>query len=286
MRCALLACLLVACYHPNRLDCSVSCANGASCPDGLTCGATDQLCHSGSRECTAIDAVDAGDDAPSNPPDDASFDGPPPVFCSPALRNLVACYELDGTTDDSSPNHLNAATASIAFQPGRAGLALAVDMTSRVRIMETTLLDLEQFTVEAWIDQLASTNGSNVTVVNNPLQYGMFVDTVNEPTCAYFAPSLVVAPATTKLQPNQWTHLACTYDGVRLTLYINGAVAAQNAEGGMVSKTASGGTGIGSDAINVDPANHFVGLVDGVRIFSAARTAAEICADADRTDCR
>jgi hypothetical protein len=152
--------------------------------------------------------------------------------------------------------------------------------------METTLLDLEQFTVEAWIDQLASTNGSNVTVVNNVLQYGLFVDTANEPTCAYFASRLFVAPAVTPLQPNQWTHLACTYDGTRLTLYINGTMAAQIAEGGALSTGGSNGTGIGSDAVNVDPMNHYVGLIDGLRVFSAARTAVEICADADRTDCR
>jgi hypothetical protein len=32
--------------------------------------------------------------------------------------------------------------------------------------------------------------------------------------------------------------------------------------------------------------NHYVGLIDGLRVFSAPRTAVEICADADRTDCR
>jgi hypothetical protein len=271
-----LACLLVGCYHvSNTLDCVVSCASDGKCPNGLQCGVSDQLCHAGLRECSEIDA---------SVPDTAA---PPAAFCDRSQDTIIACYEFEGTTASSSKYALSTTTSSVTFQSGMTGLGQALVLTSgsTVQIGETTDLDLQSFTVEAWLDQTSATNNHNVTVVNNVLQYGMFVDVDNAPYCAYFASKLFVAVGPTPLTVNQWTHVACTYDGTQLTLYVDGTAVADIAQGGSVVTTNKQGTGIGSDMINTAPEAHYVGLIDDLRILSVPRTHADICADAGRTAC-
>lgn len=282
MRWVFLACLWAGCYHASsNLDCAVSCASDGTCPSGLQCGVSDQLCHAGPRECSEIDA---------SVPDDAAaplIDAPQVAFCDSSDATIIACYQFEGTTANSSKYLLSTVTSSLVFHSGMPGLgqALVLDSGSTVQIGETPSLDLQSFTVEAWLDQTATTNGHNVTVVNNVMQYGMFVDTTNAPYCAYFGPTLANAVGPTPLTVNQWTHVACTYDGAQLTLYVNGVAVAQRAQGGTVLTNAMKGTGIGSDMDNTTPEAHYVGLIDNIRILSVARTQAEICADAGRTAC-
>jgi hypothetical protein len=270
---------LVGCYRPASLECAITCANGASCPNGLTCG-TDQLCHGGTRECSDIDASVADGGQP-----DAPDDSPALVFCDPSRPDLVACYEFEGNADDRSANHLNATTDMVGYQAGRVGSALALGKTSTVRIADTPVLDLQQFTVEAWLYQTDSTQGQNVTVVNNVMQYGLLLDTANQPFCACFTDTLIVASATTPLPLNRWTHVACTYDTTVLTLYVDGAVARQAPGNGPANVMAMSGTGIGSDSANTEDFHHYVGLIDELRIWLVPRTHAQICADAGPTAC-
>jgi hypothetical protein len=56
IRCALLAGLIAGCYHPSFSDCTISCASGNGCPDGLSC-------DMGSHLCTSAGACTAGGDA-------------------------------------------------------------------------------------------------------------------------------------------------------------------------------------------------------------------------------
>ena len=59
-----------------------------------------------------------------------------------------------------------------------------------------------------------------------------------------------------------------------------GAQANQDTMGGAVVTTATGGTGIGSQTPTQARENHYVGLIDNIRIWSVARAKADICADA------
>ena len=80
---------------------------------------------------------------------------------------------------------------------------------------------------------------------------------------------------TAQLALNTWTHLAATYSGSVLNLYVNGTqVASQPATGQIVSSTGAlkfGGNAIWSEWFN--------GLIDEVRVYNRALSAAEIQAD-------
>jgi hypothetical protein len=76
-----------------------------------------------------------------------------------------------------------------------------------------------------------------------------------------------------------WTHLATTYNGSTLTLFVNGvSVATQAATGSIASNT--GPLRIGGNAIWGE---YFNGLIDEVRVYSRALSASEIQGDMDRS---
>ena len=77
------------------------------------------------------------------------------------------------------------------------------------------------------------------------------------------------------LKPNVWSHLALTYDGARLRLYVDGTPVATEA----VEKASSGGAGplmIGCARLN---GYHFKGRLDEIRIYNRALTDGEVGAD-------
>lgn len=60
-------------------------------------------------------------------------------------------------------------------------------------------------------------------------------------------------------------------------VYVDGVKANEDTTGGPV---ATAGTGIGSQTPAQAQENHYVGLIDNLRIWSVARARADICADA------
>jgi uncharacterized protein DUF4038/concanavalin A-like lectin/glucanase superfamily protein/collagenase-like protein with putative collagen-binding domain len=80
---------------------------------------------------------------------------------------------------------------------------------------------------------------------------------------------------TAPLSTDTWAYLAATYDGSELRLYINADEVARVPENGTIKSSAKP-LQIGGDDIY---GQYFQGLVDEVRVYGVARTAAEIHAD-------
>jgi len=80
---------------------------------------------------------------------------------------------------------------------------------------------------------------------------------------------------TAALAVNTWTHLAVTYDGATLRLYVNGVqVSSQAQTGNLVTSTNP--LQIGGDSIY---GHYFQGTIDEVRIYNQALSPSEIQAD-------
>ena len=80
---------------------------------------------------------------------------------------------------------------------------------------------------------------------------------------------------TANLPLNGWTHLATTYDGAALRLYVNGALVKSRAlTGSIIAST--GPLDIGSDAVWGE---YFQGLIDDVRVYNKALSQAQIQTD-------
>ena len=90
-----------------------------------------------------------------------------------------------------------------------------------------------------------------------------------------FGGSYGEAYGTSSLTANAWTHLAATYDGTTLRLFVNGTQVSSIARSGAIA-TSGGPLTIGGDPIYPQ---YFSGRIDEVRIYNRARTATEIQAD-------
>jgi hypothetical protein len=74
---------------------------------------------------------------------------------------------------------------------------------------------------------------------------------------------------------NTWTHVALTYDGSALRLYVNGTQAARRAAGGTI-QTTTNPLWIGG---NQPYGEYFNGLIDEVRVYNRALSQADTQTD-------
>src|SRR5262249_42596446 len=80
---------------------------------------------------------------------------------------------------------------------------------------------------------------------------------------------------TAALPVNTWSHLASTFDGSALRLYVNGIQVASRAQSVPI-QTSSGALTIGGDGLY---GQFWIGKIDEVRIYNRALTATEIQSD-------
>jgi hypothetical protein len=228
----------------------------------------------------------AGGDASSALPDAPGPDATRSASCDP-ITGLIACYEFEGDAGDGSGNNLNAAVTGVTFVPGHAGLAMQVDGNSSATVDPTILVNTDAVTIEAWIrpTQLPSSEPpQQANILDVDQQYAFAVNGDGTLTCDLHPQpgKFSTARPTGTVATDQWTHVACTYDGNNTArIYINGRLAATNMGGGTLGK---GGHGIGI-AQNYPTGSHLIGLIDQLRLFNVARSTAEICSDAGKIAC-
>jgi len=88
------------------------------------------------------------------------------------------------------------------------------------------------------------------------------------------------ATAGPALPVGAWTHLAVTYDGTSVRLYVNGVLRSTLAGAGGGITTSTAPVRIGGNVVFSSPGTeYFAGLIDEVRIYNRALTAGEIAAD-------
>src|SRR5262249_21991041 len=87
--------------------------------------------------------------------------------------------------------------------------------------------------------------------------------------------SYAEAKASSVLATSTWTHLAVTYDGSNVRLYVNGNLTSTTPATGSIT-TSTNPLQIGSDSIY---GQSFNGLIDEVRVYNAALTASQIQTD-------
>jgi hypothetical protein len=199
---------------------------------------------------------------------------------------LVAAYgfeEATGTTAvDSSGNGYTGTLAGPArTRNGRFGRALSFDGVNDT-VTVAPELHASRVTVQAWVYPTALSGWRSV--VMKEAQKGMVFGLYAHENLPHPAMTVGIdgvdhsAGATTALPLNRWSHLAATYDGATIRLYVNGVEAGTAAAAGALPASANplriGGNSVWGE--------YFKGRIDEVRIYNRALSAAEIAADMNR----
>ena len=201
---------------------------------------------------------------------------------------LVAAYSFDqgsGTTapDASGTGNTGTLTNGAAWSStGKYGGAISFDgVNDSVTVADSASLDLTSgMTLEAWV-RPSTTGWPYRTVLmkeqTGNLAYALYLTDATRPlTTAIIGGGEKVAQSGTALTANTWVHLASTYDGTNLRLYVNGTLVTTTAATGAIS-VSSGALRIGANLIWTEEA--FAGLVDEVRVYNRALLAAEVTSD-------
>ncbi len=129
-------------------------------------------------------------------------------------------------------------------------------------------------TLEAWVFPTAG-GGWRDVIYKGPddIYYLMSSSDAGMPAAGgTFAGAL---DATSTLPLSVWSHLAATFDGATLRLYVNGVQVASEPVQAQIA-TSTGALTIGGDALY---GQHFAGRIDEVRIYSRALSANELQTD-------
>jgi hypothetical protein len=199
--------------------------------------------------------------------------------------DLAAAYNFNGSgatlTDGSGRGNHGTISGAAWTSAGKYGGALTFDGTNDwVTVADSASLDLTTgMTLEAWVRPTAIDGWRTVFLKERPgnLVYAIFANTGNN------RPSGEIGTAggnfdvrgTGQLPLNTWTHLAVTFDGVTLRLYVNGALVRSKAVAGSLLAS-SGQLVIGGSSVWGE---YFKGQIDEVRVYNRARSTSEIQSD-------
>ena len=198
---------------------------------------------------------------------------------------LVAAYSFNegsGTAVADLSGHGNNGTISSATwtAAGKFGSALSFNgTTSQITINDSPSLRLTTgMTIEAWVNPTTVSSGWRDIIYKGNDNYYLAGTTssAGRPAAGIIVGSShVEAFGVTTLPLNTWTHLAATYDGGILRFYVNGTEVSNNPRVGSII-TSANPLQIGGDSIF---GQHFAGMIDEVRVYSAALKPADIQAD-------
>ena len=190
--------------------------------------------------------------------------------CDPTDSALVGCFRFEDTMDDGSGVGLDVSAEGVGFDQGVSGRAAAFTAASALSIAETPVLDVDAFTIEAWVRPDAlPVAPDRAGLFDNDGQYGVFLFGGATVRCSGNGE----AQQGGVLTVGAWTHVACVHDGETITLYIGGQVRATGVAG-PPDTDGDSGSNIGGN--NPGGNDDFIGRIDELRIWSRARTPDEL----------
>ncbi|HZR63506.1 MAG TPA: LamG-like jellyroll fold domain-containing protein [Terriglobales bacterium] len=201
------------------------------------------------------------------------------------VSSLVAAYpfnEGSGTTvTDVSGNGINGTIKNATWtSSGKYGKALVFNGSSAlVTIADTALLHLTSaMTLEAWVNPSAISGSWRDVIYKGNDNYYLEGTSPSGSAPAIggtFGSANTNVYSSTALAANTWTHLAATYDGATVRLYVNGTQVSSKSQAGNLASSTNP-LQIGGDSLY---GQYFNGTIDEVRIYSRALSQVEIQGD-------
>jgi PKD repeat protein len=208
------------------------------------------------------------------------------ITVSSPSSGLVAAYGLNEgsgatTTDNSGNGHTGSISGASWTSSGKYGNALSFDgQNDWITVADSNLLDpTAGLTLEAWVNPSPGGGWRTLIMKEQPGDETWTLYSSTEAgvpgagvrTTGGFHTLRALSPLTASV----WTHVALTYSGSTLTIYVNGTVAATRTASGTIA-TSSGALRLGGNNIWGE---YFAGRIDEVRIYNRALSSGEISTD-------
>jgi len=224
-----------------------------------------------------------------------------PAANAAVSTSVVLLYRFDshqGTVvPDASASHLNGTlvgvpTPDAAYVPSLSGhgkaLQLAAAQRQYVAVPEGNALDVNRFTLSAWVRYSGVQTADTLDrweVLEKAGAYWLNIRTTGVVRAGGFfgacarSASWKYLDSTVAVAANTWTHVAATYNGSRLTIYVNGVAAG--------SMPVTGTTCANNEPLAVGAKNapskglleaFWDGGLDEVRVYNKALTATQVAA--------
>jgi PKD repeat protein len=205
------------------------------------------------------------------------------------IPGLVAAYAFDETSGGSaadSSGQANHGTINGASRvgSGRTGYGNALNFNGSntwVAVGDSASLDLTtRMTLEAWVYPTTWMSNWRTILVKEDgatnTAYYLYANTdTNQPLTGARIGNYPAVSGITQLPAYQWSHVAGTYDGQYLRMYVNGVLTSQQGQTGTIP-VSSGALKIGGNAIWGE---YYAGYLDDIRIYNRALSQAEVSTD-------
>jgi len=203
--------------------------------------------------------------------------------CTTPPTGMALWLPGDGNAHDISGNNNNGSEGTqTAFAAGEVAQAFQFNGNGNSQIIvpdSNSLHITTAITIDAWVNPAAGNNGLPSIVFKGNV--GTLAD---QPYSLFFIPgtsqinfrlgnnsTATAISSTTQLPLNSYTHVAATYDGTTMSIYINGVLdASQTTNIGTLNNTDTNPVIIGSYIDN------FIGTVDELEIFNRALAQSEV----------
>jgi glucose/arabinose dehydrogenase len=196
-------------------------------------------------------------------------------------NGLVVAYSFEeiagATVIDDSGNGNTGTLLGPVRSVGRFGAGLSFDgFEALVQVNEATSSNLSSgMTLEAWVNPAISRDAWTDIIYKGTDVY--YLEASSPDGLPAMGGTFTSAPLyyPSPLPPNTWSHLAATYDGSRMRLYLNGSEVSSRNESRPI-RTSNQPLTIGGD---FDYGQYFDGMIDEVRIYNRALNVTEIQSD-------
>ncbi|HEX8455747.1 MAG TPA: LamG-like jellyroll fold domain-containing protein [Pyrinomonadaceae bacterium] len=194
--------------------------------------------------------------------------------CAPPPNGQVHWYPFDGTTIDLAENQSGILRNGATFAPGKVGQALQLDGVDDYFEVNGFFLSMSfsALSMETWINPTQVATGRIFDKAPPGGTNGFLLELSGGHLRAVFGANS--ATSTASIPAGAYTHVAATYDGTNIRLYINGALdstTAATTPGAVASNSLNAFIGAGREA-----GTAFGGQIDELAVYRVALAAGDI----------
>jgi hypothetical protein len=208
--------------------------------------------------------------------------------CDVQVGSLKLCLTFDGhdVHDVLVPPHrlaIGLGVAPILRILTSNSDAVRLDGNTRIRFDESPDFDVQNLTVDMWIDPDESMQSGSYTIVDNHLQYTVSFEQDHHVQCSIGDQSV----NSNNPISSGWHHVACRYEAGRrdLRIYVDGNAAGCGQGPGSIPTNGDGGVAIGASYDGTSYQNNFIGSLDALHLYGSVLSEDAICSDAGRQNC-